>query len=330
MVKLINYPTLSIAEYEEKNKSEWDDFIEKSKNGTFLHKIDYFHYHKDRFNDCSLIIKNSESVVALLPGNIENGIFYTHSGLTYGGLVTQKETKVEDVLNYFNIINEYLLDKNIKKVIYKAIPHIYSNIPAQEDEYALFRLGAKLISSGISSVICMNERLPYSSLRKRSIKKAHKNKLEIKTDYSYDDFWFILTKNLWQSHKSIPVHNLPEICKLKTYFDDNIKLYCVYMEDECIAGVVMYVTDNVAHVQYISANEDGKKYAALDFLFDNLINEVYIHTNYFDFGISVEDRGYYLNEGLVNQKQGFGGRGVLYQQYEYNVNTILNKKEDLS
>ena len=81
-------------------------------------------------------------------------------------------------------------------MIYKAIPYIYSRIPAQEDEYALFRLKAKLINCGISSVIQMDERLPFSTLRKRGMKKAQKFDLEIKKDYSYEDFWDILTENL--------------------------------------------------------------------------------------------------------------------------------------
>lgn len=104
---------------------------------------------------------------------------------------------------------------------------------------------------------------------------------------------------------------------MKNDFKDNIELYSVYKENECIAGVVMYISENVAHVQYISANETGKDISALDFLFGYLINEKYQHTHYFDFGTSVENQGYYLNEGLTFQKQGFGARGVVYKQYEY-------------
>jgi hypothetical protein len=326
---MINNQSLFVKQYEEKNQYEWDDFVEKSRNGTFLHKINYFHYHKDRFNDCSLLIKKNDQLVALLPGNIENEIYHSHRGLTYGGLITLNETKAEDVLNYFNIINEYLINKKIKKVLYKAIPHIYSNTPAQEDEYALFRLGADLISCGISSAIYRDERVPYSSQRIKSIKRALRYDLEIKIDYSYDDFWRILTNNLMKSHNATPVHSLSEIKKLKTYFDDNIKLYSVYLEGECIAGVVMYITDYVAHPQYTAASERGKKISAVDYLYDYLINNSFNKTKYFDFGVSVENLGQYLNEGLINQKQGFGGRGVLYQQFEYDVKNIIhNKKEN--
>ena len=36
---------------------------------------------------------------------------------------------------------------------------------------------------------------------------------------------------------------------------------------------------------------------------------------YFDFGISTEQGGRYLNEGLVFQKEGFGARAVVYDTY---------------
>ena len=52
---------------------------------------------------------------------------------------------------------------------------------------------------------------------------------------------------------------------------------------------------------------------------DYLINQQYTDKEYFDFGISTEDNGRYLNEGLITQKQEFGGRGVVYDFYELKV-----------
>jgi hypothetical protein len=224
------------------------------------------------------------------------------------------------VIIYFDVINQYLKEnKGIKKVIYKSIPFIYSNVPAQEDEYVLFRLNARLISCGISSAIRMDKRLPFSSSRKGCIKKAQKNNLEIRVDHSFSDFWEILSENLEKRHKAKPVHSLEEIVKLKERFQENIKLYNIYLEGKCIAGAVMYLTANVAHVQYISANECGKSISALDFLFDYLINHTSGDIEYFDFGTSVERSGHYLNTGLSFQKQGFGGRGIVYKQFEYEL-----------
>ncbi|MFD2442768.1 GNAT family N-acetyltransferase [Bacillus sp. CGMCC 1.16607] len=325
-----NLEEISIKEFADEDKIEWDEFIDHSKNGTFLHKIDYLHYHKDRFTDCSLLLKKKDRIVAVMPGNIEGSTFYTHKGITYGGLLTLPETKIDDVITYFNRINQYLKEeKQVRKVVYKSIPFIYPSIPSQEDEYVLFRLGAKIIHSGISSTIYKDERIPFTTLRKRGIKKAKNYPLEIKIDYQYEDFWRILTENLLKTYHSKPVHTLSEMKKLKNLFNDHIRLFSVYYEKECLAGVVMYVSKNVARVQYISASETGKKLAALDYLFDYLIHQVFTNVKYFDFGTSAGGENTYLNEGLIFQKQGFGARGILYQQYEYEVDRIIeNKKED--
>ena len=40
---------------------------------------------------------------------------------------------------------------------------------------------------------------------------------------------------------------------------------------------------------------------------------------YFDFGISNEDHGQWLNEGLVQQKSRLGGRGIVYNSYKFKL-----------
>jgi hypothetical protein len=77
--------------------------------------------------------------------------------------------------------------------------------------------------------------------------------------------------------------------------------------------------EKVVRVQYISANEEGKKLGALDLLFNHLINEKYADIPYFDFGPSTEKMGHILNENLIFQKEGFGGRGLVYETYSYNI-----------
>ena len=56
----------------------------------------------------------------------------------------------------------------------------------------------------------------------------------------------------------------------------------------------------------------------LDWLFAQLIAWLPTHcpaVEYLDFGISTEQDGKWLNEGLIFQKEGFGGRAVCYDQY---------------
>lgn len=82
-----------------------------------------------------------------------------------------------------------------------------------------------------------------------------------------------------------------------------------------VGGCVVFVTNQVAHIQYIAANNEGRSYGALDLLFRHLILQGYTDMEYVDFGISTEHAGRELNEGLIFQKEGFGGRAVCYDTY---------------
>jgi len=312
---------MKILKYEEKYKKEWDEFVENSKNGTFLIKRDYMEYHKDRFPDNSYIIQDEKNKIqALIPGTIKDDIFYTHRGLTYGGFILNKESKIKDIKEYFALLNEELKNIGIKKVIYKLIPYIYHSYLSQEDEYILYTLDAKNIFTGISSTIDLQTDFKFNSLRKRGISKAKRLECFIEKDRDYEEFWKILQENLEKNHNTKPVHSLNEILYLKSLFRNNIELYAVKNKKlEIIAGVILYINKDVVHVQYISANKEGKETSALDFLFNYLIKEKFKDKKYFDFGTSVEGDGKYLNEGLIFQKEGFGARGIVYKQFEYNV-----------
>ena len=93
----------------------------------------------------------------------------------------------------------------------------------------------------------------------------------------------------------------------------------VYHNDTPLGGTVLFVMQRVVHTQYISANLEGKELGALDLLFDYLINQEYTKFPVFDFGTSNENMGHVLNEALIFQKEGFGGRGVVCDIYEYDL-----------
>ena len=63
-------------------------------------------------------------------------------------------------------------------------------------------------------------------------------------------------------------------------------------------------------------NQRGLELGALDSVMNEFTETIYKDWKYFDFGISTEDNGKYLNEGLISQKEGFGGRAVCYDTYE--------------
>lgn len=306
-----------IQRYQEGEEAAWNEFIATSRNGTFLLDRRYMDYHRDRFQDHSLVMKDdSGRIVAAMPANESDGTLNSHAGLTYGGLVLGAAEGSVAVLKMFDCIREYMGASGLSTLRYKAIPWIYHRQPSEEDRYALFRAGAKLSRRDVLSVVPRDNRLKYQGRRSRGVKLAIKTGVEVAESSAYRSFWQILEENLQARYGVTPVHNLGEIELLRGRFPDSIRLFTAQRKSEVIAGVVIYETPMVAHVQYISADEAGKEFHALDALFDHLLADVYRNKPYFDFGISNEEAGMVLNAGLVEHKEGFGARTVVHDYYE--------------
>ena len=308
-----------IVRYTPELKAQWDSFVRKSRNGTFLFLRDYMDYHRQRFTDFSLLIFHKQSLVALLPLNKErDGSVTSHSGLTYGGLITDKKGRAVKVMQMFECLNTWLRNAGITRVVYRPVPWIYHELPAEEDLYALFNVcKARLTAREISSTISQENKLAFSQSRKDCLRKAQRAGVEVMPCNDFATFWDILSANLQQRYAVNPVHSLTEITMLANLFSRHIRLYAAYLDNEMVAGTVVYVMPRVVHVQYISASAKGKAVGALDLLSRYLIDEVFIDKPFFDFGKSTEDRGRRLNEPLIFQKEGFGGRGVCYDTYEW-------------
>lgn len=304
--------------YNQSMKATWDRFVDDSKNGTFLFRRDYMDYHADRFVDCSLMFYKKGELMAVLPANYkaEEQAVYSHGGLTYGGLVLSEHVSVADTMQVMACAMEWMkLALGAKKWIYKPVPHIYHRAPAEEDLYALFRQGAILEARGLSATIAGDGRMPMQELRRRGAKKALAKGVVYEECDELQDFWSILEEVLASRHGCKPVHSIEEMRQLKSLFQSNIRLFVAKVDDRVVAGTLVYETNQVAHAQYIATSEEGRAVGALDGLFCHLINEVFAEKKYFDFGISTEQGGRYLNEGLAFQKEGFGARAVVYDTY---------------
>lgn len=310
---------IRVVQYQAEHKRLWDEFVAQAKNGVFLFRRAYMEYHSDRFTDRSLLFFADEKLVALLPANITDHTLVSHGGLTFGGIISDTRMKTPRMLEIFDALKAHLKDAGMERLIYKAIPHIYHLLPAEEDLYALFRHNASLIRRDVSSTIDLKQKLSFSKGRKYEIKQAQKQDLEVKQSTDYQSLMAIEEHVLSTKYDLKPVHTAAELELLAGKFPDSIKLFMAYRRDEALAGVVIYESSMVAHAQYIAANDEGKKSGALDLVLSYLINEYYATKKYFDFGISTENDGRDLNIGLIENKQSFGARAVVYDFYELDL-----------
>ena len=302
--------------YTPQHKQAWDEFVAGSRNGTFLFHRDYMEYHRDRFCDSSLLVFDDRGrLAALLPANRDGGSVVSHGGLTYGGLVIGPRLGLGGTLDVFAAALAFLHGHSVSRLVYKAVPHIYHLYPAEDESYALFLAGARLTRCDPSAVVAQDSRPGFQERRRRGAKKALGHGLIVSHATDFGPFWRVLTDNL-RARNLRPVHTLEEIELLHSRFPDHIRLYLCSEQGSVVAGTVIYETQRVAHAQYIAASGRGKEIGGLDLLFQTLLSEVYVRKPFFDFGVSTEKEGRFLNRGLMEQKEGFGAGVIAYEQYE--------------
>lgn len=307
----------TIKQYEPKDSDNWNAFIGQAKNTTFLCHRDFMDYHKDRFQDYSLIVFDKEKWIAVLPANSVGNEVFSHQGLSYGGLVYGEKIKLASVIAILKSVLCFLNENKIEKLQLKLVPSIYHQKPAEELNYAMFLAEAQLIRRDSLAVIDLTKKNSMSKLRKRGVQKGISNDFVIKEVDYFDDFWNeILIPNLAKKHQAKPVHSLQEITKLKASFPENIRQFNVYENEIIVAGTTIFESENVAHCQYISGNEDKNELGGLDLLFYHLITEVFQNKHFFDFGISNENQGRKLNNGLSYWKESFGASTIVHDFYE--------------
>lgn len=308
---------IKVKKYTLKDKPLWDSFLKTAKNATFLFQRDFMEYHNDRFVDCSLMIYKSEKLVAVLPANCVENTAISHQGLTYGGLVLAKNLKFADTLLVFRQVLAFLNSEKISTLQIKLLPKIYNSYPDDEMDYLAHIVNAKNIRTDLSSTIALENPLKILSNRMEGVKKGKKAGLIVQENGNFKDFWnTILIPNLAERHDAKPVHSVEEIETLAIKFPKNILQFNVVLNEEIVAGATIFETENVAHVQYISANKDKQTLGSLDFLFHFLIKERFKDKKFFDFGTSNENQGKNINEGLLYWKECFGARSIMHQFYE--------------
>ncbi|WP_236642039.1 GNAT family N-acetyltransferase [Dokdonia sinensis] len=279
-------------------------------------------YHKDRFEDASQLIFKGKNLVAILPANQVDNTIHSHQGLTYGGLLLSNKSKLTEIIPFFKEILITLKAKGITSLIIKQLPIFYASLPSQELDYLAFLCNAKTTRVDVASVIDNKNRIAIQSNRKEGVKKGARAGLTIVQTKDFSEFWKnILEPNLTERHGAKPTHTLAEITRLQERFPENIKQFNVLKDGAIAGGATIFETGITAHVQYISAGEHKQEWGTLDFLFEHLIETVFAHKRYFDFGISNENDGRNLNKGLNYWKECFGARTFVHSVYAFDTSS---------
>lgn len=318
-----------IRRYQKADKKEWDAFVERSRNATFLFARDYMDYHSERFPDFSLIACRNGRLAALLPATRDGETLSSHRGLTYGGWVVQPSgLDAEELFGMWRAFLKFCRENEIERIEYKPLPRIYAEMPSDEDRYLLFLCGAAPTRVDLSSAIEIACNPGFNTLQRRHLKHIPADaEIRISVGSDKDDvqsFHDLLRECLDERHGMEPVHTCPELQSLMEKFPENIKIWSLNIEGKMEAAVCAYITKTCLHCQYIATSGRGRRENLLAAVVEAL--EEYCGENgirYLDFGISTEEGGRRLNTGLNRQKTSYGASGVAYERYDFSVSDAL-------
>lgn len=298
----------TIKKYSQDDYSIWNDFVAQSKNATFLFHRDFMEYHKDRFDDFSLLIFEDEKLRAILPANKKGNTIYSHQGLTYGGLVYLPKLKAEKVESILDEILLFLKENKFETFYYKPIPNLYFSEGNAAMDFFLLKRGAILERKEMNLAVNLQAPLKISKSKMKHFRRIENLDLDIFEEENFDPFWGkILEPRLAEKFNVKPVHSKEEMAFLKSKFPKNIRQYSAYRNDEIIAGITIFETKNVVKSQYGATSKVGEEFRALDFLFINLIHKYKRKgKHFFDMGIVGEENELGYNQGLLAQKEELG------------------------
>jgi hypothetical protein len=310
---------MRLERYTSEYSADWDNLIDGSRNGTFLLFRAYMDYHRERFLDHSVLIYLNEKIIAVFAADEYQNIIRCHGGLTYGGLILGYGVSCVSVVEIFRHLINYYAEHGLDTMIYKPVPSIYHRLLSEEVLYALHLNKARLYSRSPSTTIDL-ESIELSGSKRRGSNKARRNGLLLKEAENTDRLMELIDSNLMTRYGVGAVHSTREMELLKTQFPSYIDIFEIINEsDEIMGGAIVYISYQVAHVQYMVASEMGRTLRSMDLLIFELIECYKSKLRYLDFGISSVNNGYDLNVSLISQKEEFGGTCVCYDAYEIDL-----------
>jgi hypothetical protein len=314
-----------VRSYQPAHAEAWEELVARSCNGTFLHTRRFLSYHGDRFVDHSMVLQDRQGrVIGAFPAAVSPACpdtIVSHPGLTYGGLVHDGSVRGASMIAALGEIADHYRQLGYSRLRYKAVPAIYHLEPADDDLYALFRLGGRRYRSDLSAAIDLSRRGWVTQRRIRSRRTAEAAGASI--DESWDEigsFWETLQANLARRHDTVPVHSLGEIQLLHDLFPDEIILIVASITGVVVGGAVLFAAGPVLHMQYTATTEQGRTACVTDLVMERAIELARCRGHrFFDFGVSTPHEGWCLDEGLYEFKVSFGAGGVVHDHYELDL-----------
>ncbi len=307
---------MKIVKYKNNEHLEvWDNYVQKSNNGTIFHLRKFLNYHQERnFEDCSLIFYDKDAIKGVFSGAIVNNCLYSHPGASFGGFVYNK-LSFKSSKEMVELLIKYACKKKLTEIIIIPPPFIYYQLYNEAMEYCLHYKGFNIEEYYISSFVDLRENIENQihSRKKRYIKKIENN-IIIKESKDLESFYPILLDNK-SRHGTKPTHTLDELKILIDKFPNDITLLLSYYENQIIGGALNFITNQNSCILFYNMIDYSYKdlqsaslqiYKSLEWAKQNGLH-------YLDIGVSQLYEGNKIipHDSLINFKEQFGAKAMI-------------------
>jgi hypothetical protein len=317
---------MEIIRYTDAWREKWDAFVQKSNNGTMFHLQKFLDYHAPgKFDFHHLLFVERTNVVAVLPGSIQNGVFESPVGASYGSIVTG-DVRFREAMTLVSALLEYGRKNGIREFLLTPAPAIYENRPCQNLDFAMLWQGFRYSLHYIASAVKLNPGADilcrFQMTARRNVKNSIKNQdIRVEVNERYDEFYPILVKNK-AKHNVKPTHTYDDLLRLKELMPDRLKLFMLYYQGTPVAGSLIFFAN--ARVALCFYNMLLYEYGSLKPV-DRLMYEVIRDATelgycYVDIGVSQEtaaENPMTPRMSLIDYKENFDARTVMRNTFQY-------------
>ena len=311
-------------------EQKWDAFVHTARNGTIFHTRRFLAYHPhDRFTDASLLLMDGEKIVGLLPAasREENGkkILVSHPGASYGGLVVDSSASVEDTGEMIDaIINEAKKEKFAGVSMLRLPPASLQTMYAEDQLYWMYHRGFTMTRCEMDGAIDVDALRGTDVLEsltgkcRNMVRQAERAGITVKLTNDFKTYWPILEGVLKGRHGTKPTHAYEEIQKLHNLLPEGFRLLSAYEGKTMVGGIVLVtINDRALYTLYMAQEYASQQKHPMHLLLVEAIRlAIQEKRRVLHLGVSTEDGGKKINEGLFFFKESFGCRPVRRESWE--------------
>lgn len=304
----------------------WDTFVAASGNGTVFHTRRFLSYHtENRFEDHSLLFFESEKLMGVLSAAKKDGKLASHPGASYGGIVVRSDTSVTDMGAMLEALLSYAKQEKFTGISMLRLPPASLQKQYAEDQhYWLYQQGYELTRVEMDGAIDLTKIKPdgvpesFTGKCRNMVRQAERAKVEVRLTDDFDAFWPVLEGVLEGRHGTKPTHTLTEIKALHSLLPESFRLLAAYQDKKMIGGIVLITLhDQALYTLYMAQEYAAQKDHPMHMLLAEAIKlGLKEKRRVLHLGVSTEDGGKKVNEGLFFFKESFGCKPVRRESWE--------------